>query len=487
MASKFYWIFTGPRLLRIYKRDNIEGHNYEPGYVESIADKILQMFHVTLGLKYLSPIVGVYLYRKGYFTAEGGASLIKFAVSLLIVYAAAFVFRGIDRLANIDYRTFIKALVEARNSPTFQNKKTLVGYDFEFWAWPVDFSVKELNSDRKKAYKAQPAVTNSSRRVQAIERSSFPCRILSYIAIHTFGRSMVYPGSTSFVNYFLSSMLVTGRAQQVEERHGKRAKIETEDGNEIDTMFVNMRGHSELGNTLVITSEGNAGFYEIGCINTPLDLNYSVLGWNHPGFGGSTGVPFPDQEQKAVDAVIQYAIHKLHFEPQDIAVFAWSIGAYTASWLAKTYPDLKFVVLDATFDDIVPLAIAKMPQSWKNLVSLALRSYMDLNIADNLLEYQGPILLIRRTKDEIITTETPPNALPLLSSNRGNNLILKLLKFRYPTIVDESTIPIMKEFLAKETVQQVQMLKDKNVVYQEISNIFAVHIQESGLHFPMNI
>lgn len=70
----------------------------------------------------------------------------------------------------------------------------------------------------------------------------------------------------------------------------------------------------------VICCEGNAGFYEVGCMNTPLDGEdlstqfhsnkkkkrhkqfndtflplpttfsggYSVLGWNHPGFAGST-------------------------------------------------------------------------------------------------------------------------------------------------------------------------------------------------------
>ena len=39
-------------------------------------------------------------------------------------------------------------------------------------------------------------------------------------------------------------------------------------------------------------------------------IGYSVLGWNHPGFGGSTGAPFPDQEANAVDTVMQFAINK---------------------------------------------------------------------------------------------------------------------------------------------------------------------------------
>ena len=53
-------------------------------------------------------------------------------------------------------------------------------------------------------------------------------------------------------------------------------------------MFVDKRNSSPNGNTLVITCEGNAGFYEIGTMITPIEAGFSVLGWNHPGFGGST-------------------------------------------------------------------------------------------------------------------------------------------------------------------------------------------------------
>jgi hypothetical protein len=38
---------------------------------------------------------------------------------------------------------------------------------------------------------------------------------------------------------------------------------------------------------LVICCEGNAGFYEIGIMSTPIGSGYSVLGWNYPGFGWS--------------------------------------------------------------------------------------------------------------------------------------------------------------------------------------------------------
>ncbi|KAI5620493.1 protein ABHD16A isoform X1 [Silurus asotus] len=78
----------------------------------------------------------------------------------------------------------------------------------------------------------------------------------------------------------------------------------------------------------VICCEGNAGFYEVGCMSTPLDGDYSVLGWNHPGFAGSTGVPFPQNEANAMDVVIQFAVHKLGFQLSDIIVYAWSIGGF---------------------------------------------------------------------------------------------------------------------------------------------------------------
>lgn len=86
----------------------------------------------------------------------------------------------------------------------------------------------------------------------------------------------------------LESLLIQGRAKLIEENKAKRFKLLTIDNNEIDSLFVDNRDKDNNGKTLVICSEGNAGFYEIGIMTTPLPLNYSVLGWNHPGFSGST-------------------------------------------------------------------------------------------------------------------------------------------------------------------------------------------------------
>ena len=79
-----------------------------------------------------------------------------------------------------------------------------------------------------------------------------------------------------------------GRSRLIERNSGERFKIRTADKNDIDTMFIDRRNSTPNGNILVICSEGNAGFYEIGIMITAIEAGYSTLGWNHPGFAGST-------------------------------------------------------------------------------------------------------------------------------------------------------------------------------------------------------
>ncbi|KAL0902191.1 hypothetical protein ABMA27_000121 [Loxostege sticticalis] len=251
---------------------------------------------------------------------------------------------------------------------------------------------------------------------------------LAYLATHVFGLRLIYPGSVGLINHVLWTPIFQGRAHLVESFDGKRAKIRTADGNHIDTMFVDNRSHAVKGRWLVVCCEGNSGFYEVGIMTTPAKAGYSVLGWNHPGFAGSTGQPYPSQEHNAIDAVIQYAISELGFQPDDIVMYGWSIGGYTATWAAVNYP-VKGLILDATFDDLLPLAEHQMPASWSLLVKEVVRSHVDLNIAELLVQYHGPVQLVRRTEDEIICLRQGH-----LATNRGNNLLVRLIESRYRTM-----------------------------------------------------
>lgn len=114
------------------------------------------------------------------------------------------------------------------------------------------------SSDPTKHRKALKTI--ASNRPKPLWISTLPCEILAYIAIHTFGIRMIYPGSVKLIQAFLHPTLVEGRAKLHAEEHGKRYKLKTIDDNDVDTFFVDNRGTNGTSNgkTLVICSEGKA-------------------------------------------------------------------------------------------------------------------------------------------------------------------------------------------------------------------------------------
>ena len=46
-----------------------------------------------------------------------------------------------------------------------------------------------------------------------------------------------------------------------------------------------------------------------------------------------------------------------------------------------------------------------MPASWKSLVAVTVKNYLNLAVAEQVVNFSGPVLLFRRTRDEIISLE----------------------------------------------------------------------------------
>ncbi|XP_023665703.2 phosphatidylserine lipase ABHD16A [Paramormyrops kingsleyae] len=465
----------GPHLQRIHRSpesDRLEartgrrGWTYQPRSLEKHTDSILGWASAIWSLSYYSsPLLLCYLYRKGYLCTTKLVPVGQYLGTILVCLFGVACLRGLGRWRNPEYLQFISILDEATRNYSPANKKKLSSYDFDFSHWPVDFSWKEASNPKAtkagvSLLKPEPRHRGSTDSILTSFRT-LPCHIVSYLIAHSFGRRMLYPGSVGLLQKAMRPMLQQGQARLIEEFDGQRNKLLACDGNKIDTMFVDRRKEQgSRGKTLVICCEGNAGFYEVGCMNTPLEGGYSVLGWNHPGFAGSTGVPFPQNEANAMDVVIQFAIHQLGFKLSDIIVYAWSIGGFTASWAAMSYPEIRALVLDASFDDLLPLALKVMPDSWRPLVTHTVRQYMNLNNAEQICRYQGPVLLIRRTKDEIITTTGPED----IMSNRGNDLLLRLLQFRYPKVMTEEGVKAVRQWLAAGSPLEEATVYSRNEV-----------------------
>nr|XP_057909310.1 phosphatidylserine lipase ABHD16A [Doryrhamphus excisus] len=489
----------GPHLQRIHRppdqpplegRAGRRGWNYQPGSLEKHTDSILGWASALWYLSYYSsPLLICYLYRKGYICSSKLVPASQYMATALLCLFGVACLRGWGRWRSPEYLQFISILEEAKTNHSPANKKKLRCYDFDFSHWPTDFSWTEASNPKlSKAgvslLKPEPRLRGAADGMLRSVRT-LPCHIVSFLIAHSFGRRMLYPGSVGLLQKAMRPMLQQGQAKLIEEFDGQRNKLIACDGNEIDTMFVDRRGGGgRKGQTLVICCEGNAGFYEVGCMNTPLEGGYSVLGWNHPGFGGSTGVPFPQNEANAMDVVIQFAIHKLGFQLSNIVVYAWSIGGFTATWAVMSYPEIQSVVLDASFDDLLPLALKVMPDSWRPLVQHTVRQYMNLNNSEQLLKYQGPVLLVRRTRDEIITTSSPED----VTSNRGNDLLLKLLQYRYPKIMTEEGVRVVRQWLgASNHMEEASVYSGYEVDDDWCLSVLQSYQADRDVLFPWNV
>ncbi|XP_067830044.1 phosphatidylserine lipase ABHD16A isoform X2 [Heptranchias perlo] len=514
MAPGFMRYVRGPKLLRIHRgadgsstpgksnaaqkvpASDALGFYYLPKIMEKHSDSILGWAYILWSVSYYtSPLLLLYCYRKGYLCMSKIVPATPYASVLLLMLTGVACLRGLGRWTNPEYVQFITILEETKRNNTAENKRKLASYSFDFGHWPEDFRWNEVSSQKDHGLTKMTKVGVPLLKPEHKHRGSmdsffgqfmrFPFQIISYFIANSFGRRMLYPGSVSLLQKAIMPMLLQGQARLMEEHQGKRAKLIACDGNQIDTVFVDRRAaESERGKKLVICCEGNAGFYEVGCVSTPLEAGYSVLGWNHPGFAGSTGVPFPQNEANAMDVVVQYAIHRLNFRIEDIIVYAWSIGGFTATWGTMTYPEISALVLDASFDDLVPLALKVMPESCRGLVTRTVRDYLNLNNAEQLCKYQGPVLLIRRTKDEIITTTVPED----IMSNRGNDLLLKLLQFRYPKVMAEEGIRVVREWLsASNPLQETSLYSQYEVDDDWCTSVLQSYKSEHGDTFPWTV
>uniref|UniRef100_A0A914C2C3 AB hydrolase-1 domain-containing protein n=1 Tax=Acrobeloides nanus TaxID=290746 RepID=A0A914C2C3_9BILA len=431
---------------------------YNPNPIESIGNTLVSF---TVGLKNFgvmaSPILIPWAIRR--LTLSSTMTWFQW---LIFFHIVAYTTRSIGRLLNPEYRKFVNLLLEGNNKNNTNILNQLSLYDYQIYAAPPTFKA----SHRTNIWYVDTSEEEILRPISEPWNTIRSCT--SYFMAHTIGRRMLYPGGLSLFNYMFSEVFVEKRRSYIIDERAQRNVILAEDGNRIDSMFFDRRNNKlkqvdeQRGSTLVICCDGNAGYYETGVMVTPLKMGYSVLGWNSPGFAESTGNPYPENILAAIESVMQLAIQNLGFKEEQIVVFGWSIGGFPATWVAANYPNIRGLILDATFDDLLPLAISRMPQSLGHLVQFTVRKHLNLPISKQLLKYHGPILIIRRSQDDIIVTEDVGSMVEKLASNRANHLLILLLKSRHPGLLntpeDEN---IVHFWLARDPEERLSLRDDE--------------------------
>ncbi|XP_015784873.1 protein ABHD16A-like [Tetranychus urticae] len=356
-------------------------------------------------------------------------------------------------------------------------------YENEFESMPITFKWSEARlADPKKPPK--PLISEPEETSFFHYLLQLPQEIVTSIYMKTMGIKLIYPGSTMMNNLLMSQKIRDKRLRLIKDYSGRRCKLLTNDGNLIDSMFIDQRANTAKGNALVITCEGNMGYYECSSLWCPLLAGYSVLGWNHPGFGSSTGQPFPEAEVNAIDTVMKLALDKFGFSQESIILYGWSIGGYTSSWAAMNYPHIRGLILDASFDHIYNVISSKIPRISRTYWQTSMRKHFNLNVSDHLTRYPGPVLVIRRTKD-IVTTDILSDQ---IMSNRANYIIINLFNQRFPSLMADTSVCLaLKCWLSGDSNHQDRMMIDHKVDSVACESILRNYLNQNGRRFPVFI
>lgn len=161
---------------------------------------------------YTSPLLIGILYQRDYFTADGLTLLTKFVSSIGFILVVSYCCRGLSRHQNPVYRKFIAKLQEAQRQQlqpgglTPAVKRDLLAYDFDFDAWPVEFSM--LRDDDKGQSKLRLCLSRPSGYQGSMQSVLYlPIKVIAYLAIHSFGIRLIYPGMIGFLQIVMGECL----------------------------------------------------------------------------------------------------------------------------------------------------------------------------------------------------------------------------------------------------------------------------------------
>ena len=148
---------------------------------------------------YVSPFIVWMLYKKNCFSNEGIYSLMRVTVFCTAVCATSLATRAFGRIRNQEYVSFINNLDKVRISADSQ--KILSRYDFDFWAWPVEFKWKDVGKDADKP-RLYIESKYQNRSITDLAKA-LPCQLIGYIVANTIGIRLLYPGT--ILQYFIGN------------------------------------------------------------------------------------------------------------------------------------------------------------------------------------------------------------------------------------------------------------------------------------------
>ncbi len=161
-------------------------------------------------------------------------------------------------------------------------------------------------------------------------------------------------------------------------------------------------------NKCILFFHGNAGniSYRLNYIQKLHDIGFSLLFFDYPGFGNSTGIPNEDICIKCGQAFYQYLIDTKKFSNKEIIFYGESIGGSIASSVANIY-NIKYLILQSTFTDIKEIIKLITTFNFFLYGTIGFKTLENLKIRNKLnkINKKMKTMIIHSHEDELIDSQ----------------------------------------------------------------------------------
>ena len=158
-------------------------------------------------------------------------------------------------------------------------------------------------------------------------------------------------------------------------------------------------------NKCILFFHGNAGniSFRINYIEKFNELGFSLLFFDYPGFGLSTGIPSENLCIKCSEKFYKYLIDEKNFSNMNIIFYGESIGGSIASSLANI-SNIKYLIVQSTFTDIKEIIKNIVNYNLSIMNNIGFETLENLKIRNKLNKFNKKMktMVIHSNDDELI-------------------------------------------------------------------------------------
>jgi pimeloyl-ACP methyl ester carboxylesterase len=206
--------------------------------------------------------------------------------------------------------------------------------------------------------------------------------------------------------------------------------------------YVIYRPRSGKSHGWIIYQHGNG--CDMGSIDSVLrqyadELEWTIVSWEYPGYGLSTGVPNEKSINTALQLVIEHVIREYKVPLHQIVLHGLSIGTGPSVWAAGQYK-VAGLILQSPY-----LSILQIGEQWygKQLTRWVSRVWDPWNNQENIRRVGCKVLLLHGERDSLI----PPSHSAQLEHLATPGSTRKLFKDTGHNWKPQIIIPALKDYL----------------------------------------